>query len=171
MGDNSKAEGYRRLHTALSTAITTESKDCQSESSEVDAFAKTEETNLESIETTVEGGTLIRMRLVRGTAVEDEFVDTRTPAITLNDVAGMDEVKRRLTLAFLAPMKNPDLMKMYAKSTRGGLLLYGPPSILWESSRTASSADLYARSGRPFLISILLRIACADAFIGSAITA
>ena len=127
MGDNSKAEGYRRLHAALSTAITTETKDCESESSEVDAFAKSEETSSESIDTTVKGGTLVRMRLVRGTPGDDEFVDTQTPAITLNDVAGMDEVKRRLNLAFLAPMKNPDLMKMYAKSMRGGLLLYGPP--------------------------------------------
>src|SRR5215471_20616853 len=42
MGDNSKAEGYRRLHAALSTAISTETKACESESSEVDAVAKSE---------------------------------------------------------------------------------------------------------------------------------
>lgn len=46
---------------------------------------------------------------------------------TLDDVGGMQHVKRRLHHAFLAPLKNPELMKMYAKSVRGGLLLYGPP--------------------------------------------
>jgi len=46
---------------------------------------------------------------------------------TLADVAGLEDVKRRLNLAFLAPMKNPEMMKLYGRSLRGGLLLYGPP--------------------------------------------
>jgi SpoVK/Ycf46/Vps4 family AAA+-type ATPase len=49
------------------------------------------------------------------------------PKVTLADVAGMQEVKRRLNLAFLAPMRNPELMKAFGKTTRGGLLMYGPP--------------------------------------------
>jgi SpoVK/Ycf46/Vps4 family AAA+-type ATPase len=39
----------------------------------------------------------------------------------------MVEVKKRLQAAFLAPMNNPELRKLYGKSLRGGLLLYGPP--------------------------------------------
>jgi SpoVK/Ycf46/Vps4 family AAA+-type ATPase len=39
----------------------------------------------------------------------------------------MTEVKRRLELAFLTPMRNPQLQQMYGKSLPGGLLLYGPP--------------------------------------------
>lgn len=49
------------------------------------------------------------------------------PPITLADVGGMEEVKKRLNMAFLAPLKNPEVMKMYGKSLKGGLLLYGPP--------------------------------------------
>jgi len=59
-----------------------------------------------------------------------EILDAFTPEIsdlTLADVAGMDEVKARLEAAVLAPIRNPDLVKLYAKSLRGGLLLYGPP--------------------------------------------
>jgi len=52
---------------------------------------------------------------------------TEVPDLTLADVAGMDEVKARLEAAVLAPIRNPDLVKLYAKSLRGGLLLYGPP--------------------------------------------
>jgi AAA+ superfamily predicted ATPase len=48
-------------------------------------------------------------------------------AMRLADVGGMQEVKERLEAAFLAPMRNPDLRKLYGKSLRGGLLLYGPP--------------------------------------------
>jgi SpoVK/Ycf46/Vps4 family AAA+-type ATPase len=59
-----------------------------------------------------------------------EEADTYSPeraGLTLADVAGMSEVKARLEAAFLAPMRNPDLRKLYHKSLRGGLLLYGPP--------------------------------------------
>jgi SpoVK/Ycf46/Vps4 family AAA+-type ATPase len=52
---------------------------------------------------------------------------TERPEITLADVAGMDQVKRRLNVAFLGPMRNPELRKLYGKSLKGGLLLYGPP--------------------------------------------
>ncbi|MDH5327160.1 MAG: AAA family ATPase [Gammaproteobacteria bacterium] len=49
------------------------------------------------------------------------------PRITLDDVGGMEAVKKRLDMAFLAPLRNPEIMKMYGKSLQGGLLLYGPP--------------------------------------------
>ncbi|MGW2620540.1 ATP-binding protein [Streptomyces sp. NPDC001500] len=47
--------------------------------------------------------------------------------VGLDDVGGMQEVKDRLEAAFLAPLRNPELRKLYGKSLRGGLLLYGPP--------------------------------------------
>ncbi|WP_418956988.1 AAA family ATPase [Streptomyces tritici] len=47
--------------------------------------------------------------------------------VRLADVGGMQDVKERLEAAFLAPMRNPELRKLYGKSLRGGLLLYGPP--------------------------------------------
>ncbi|MFF9910455.1 AAA family ATPase [Streptomyces sp. NPDC013457] len=48
-------------------------------------------------------------------------------SVRLADVGGMQEVKGRLEAAFLAPMRNPELRRLYGKSLRGGLLLYGPP--------------------------------------------
>lgn len=49
------------------------------------------------------------------------------PAMTFADVAGMDDIKRRLDLSFLAPLRRPDLSLALGKSLRGGLLLWGPP--------------------------------------------
>jgi len=57
----------------------------------------------------------------------DEAFDAEHAGLTLADVAGMTEVKKRLEAAFLAPMRNPELRRLYGKSMRGGLLLYGPP--------------------------------------------
>ncbi|MCA0306244.1 MAG: AAA family ATPase [Actinobacteria bacterium] len=53
--------------------------------------------------------------------------DVERPSITLADVGGLEHVKARLEAAFLAPLRNPELQKLYGKSLRGGLLLYGPP--------------------------------------------
>jgi AAA+ superfamily predicted ATPase len=58
---------------------------------------------------------------------EADAYDAEHAGLTLADVAGMTEVKQRLEAAFLAPMRNPDLRRLYGKSLRGGLLLYGPP--------------------------------------------
>ena len=53
--------------------------------------------------------------------------DVERTSLTLKDVGGMSQVKDRLTAAFIAPMQNPELRKLYGKSLRGGMLLYGPP--------------------------------------------
>lgn len=58
---------------------------------------------------------------------ETPAYDVEASSVTFADVGGMTEVKARLDAAFLTPMRNPDLRRMYAKSLRGGLLLYGPP--------------------------------------------
>ena len=53
--------------------------------------------------------------------------EVESAGVRLDDVGGMEEVKGRLEAAFLAPLRNPELLQLYGKSLRGGLLLYGPP--------------------------------------------
>jgi SpoVK/Ycf46/Vps4 family AAA+-type ATPase len=65
--------------------------------------------------------------------------------LTLADVAGMTEVKKRLEAAFLAPMRNPELRRLYGKSLRGGLLLYGPPGCGKTFIARAVAGELGAR--------------------------
>jgi len=57
----------------------------------------------------------------------DHDPDVEQSTIRLSDVGGMADVKRRLDLAFLTPMRNPELKALYGRSLSGGLLLYGPP--------------------------------------------
>jgi SpoVK/Ycf46/Vps4 family AAA+-type ATPase len=57
----------------------------------------------------------------------DRAFDVESATVRLADVGGMTDVKERLELAFLGPLRNPELRKLYGKSLRGGLLLYGPP--------------------------------------------
>lgn len=53
--------------------------------------------------------------------------DVERPGVTLDDVAGLSEVKAHLESAFLAPMRNPEMARMFGKAPRGSLLMYGPP--------------------------------------------
>jgi SpoVK/Ycf46/Vps4 family AAA+-type ATPase len=57
----------------------------------------------------------------------DEVWDVERPPVTLADVGGLEDVKERLEVAFLGPLRNPELRRLYRKDLRGGLLLYGPP--------------------------------------------
>lgn len=47
--------------------------------------------------------------------------------VRLADVGGMADVKRQLDLSLFGPLRNPELVKAFGVSARGGLLLYGPP--------------------------------------------
>jgi AAA+ superfamily predicted ATPase len=62
-----------------------------------------------------------------GRELTESAYDLESSSIRLSDVGGMEQVKQRLEVAFLAPMRNPELSRMYHKSLKGGLLLYGPP--------------------------------------------
>ena len=78
-------------------------------------------------------------------ATAETAYDAERPGLQLSDVAGMAEVKARLEAAFLAPMRNPELRKLYGKSLRGGLLLYGPPGCGKTFIARAVAGELGAR--------------------------
>ena len=99
-GDAARAASYRRLAEALAPA------------------------SAPAPEREEDRGT-VKLRVIEGGAGVD--TDVERPQLRLADVAGMEQVKQRLQIAFLAPMRNPEMRRMYGKSLRGGLLLYGPP--------------------------------------------
>ncbi|MBB5895279.1 ATP-binding protein [Kutzneria kofuensis] len=80
-------------------------------------------------------------------AAEEElgFLDVEEGRITLKDVGGLKAVKERLEAAFLAPMRNPELRRLYGKNMRGGLMLYGPPGCGKTFVARAVAGELGAR--------------------------
>src|SRR5438132_569436 len=87
----------------------------------------------------------VRLFAVRKSAPSGPGEEVERPAIGLEDVAGMADVKRRLRTAFLAPLENPALRRMYGKSLRGGLLLYGPPGCGKTFIARATAGELGAK--------------------------
>jgi len=132
MGDLAKATAYRRILNAISgSAAASERRPVRERDEWADVL---EEASAESL------------------SVGDDIFDSpddigsiEIPDLRLADVAGMDEVKRRLELAFLSPLKNPEMMKLYGKSLRGGLLLYGAPGCGKTFIARAVAGELGAR--------------------------
>ena len=55
-----------------------------------------------------------------------EVGEVEKPSITFADIGGLDELKEKVRLRVLYPLKRPDLYKAFGKKVGGGLLLYGP---------------------------------------------
>ncbi|MEM7430500.1 MAG: AAA family ATPase [Pseudomonadota bacterium] len=103
-GDDSKALAYTRMAKALGAD---------------------EDEDAPSLPTPIGGPP--DLRVVGGKDPLPDDPELEEPTITLDDVAGLADVKERLELAFLGPIRNPELAKSYGKRMRGGLMLYGPP--------------------------------------------
>lgn len=58
---------------------------------------------------------------------EPEIGHLSAASVSLADVGGLADVKKRLHSSFLAPLRNPEMRTAFGKSLRGGLLLWGPP--------------------------------------------
>ncbi|MDR1092647.1 MAG: ATP-binding protein [Clostridiales bacterium] len=56
-----------------------------------------------------------------------EWQTAEIPDIRFDDIAGLDEVKKAITLRMIYPVKYPDKYAAYKKKAGGGVLLYGPP--------------------------------------------
>lgn len=91
----------------------------------------------------------------------EDMWDVEASTLTLADVGGMQAVKDRLNMAFLAPLRNPEIRRLYGKSLKGGLMLYGPPGC----GKTYIARALAGEMGASFVSITLTDIL--DQFIGN----
>lgn len=89
------------------------------------------------------------------TGDNDRIFDIESSTIRLADVGGMGDVKKRLELAFLAPLKNAKMRELYGKSLRGGLLLYGPPGCGKTFLARAVAGEMGAKFATISLVDVL----------------
>lgn len=140
-GDTAREQGYRRLLRALTGAG--ESSSTSAGASQAPTFGPPPVT---AQDTTPDSPT---EPLQAGTQPGDHSDDGETwraerPWVTLADVKGMEQVKHRLNVSFLGPLRNPALRKMYGKSLRGGMLLFGPPGCGKTYIARATAGELSA---------------------------
>jgi len=65
--------------------------------------------------------------------------------VTLDDVAGLKEVKRQLQLRIIAPFTQPEIYQAFGRDAGGGILLYGPPGCGKTYIARATAGELKAR--------------------------
>jgi AAA+ superfamily predicted ATPase len=137
-GQEQRAEGYRRLLQALGDAAGPK-----------DPQASLERTADEAGDTLNAHSGAAEEHRERVPAQGEEpaapWWEAVEPGLTLSAVGGMEEVKRKINLAFLAPLRSPALREAYGKSLRGGLLLYGPPGCGKTFLARAVAGELGAR--------------------------
>lgn len=56
-----------------------------------------------------------------------EWASAEIPDVHFSDIAGLDDVKKAITVRMINPVKYPEKYRLYNKKTGGGVLLYGPP--------------------------------------------
>jgi SpoVK/Ycf46/Vps4 family AAA+-type ATPase len=134
VGEHDRADGYRRLATALEgppPPAAAQPTTPQPVTTDPDQVPDTADELVQ------------RWRDSRPLP-EPEIGEISRPAMTLADVGGMAEVKRRLELSFLGPLRNPELRVRFGKSLRGGLLLWGPPGCGKTYLARALAGELHA---------------------------
>lgn len=57
----------------------------------------------------------------------DKWIVTEVPDVSLDDVAGLDDVKAAIRKRVIYPFEHPEITERYRKKSGGGVLLYGPP--------------------------------------------
>jgi AAA+ superfamily predicted ATPase len=152
-GEVKRAEGYRRLLRALSAedpvAQPAPQKPQENEAAPDEHFwpsdLATGEPEPEAKRIPIANASSDDVELIWNGEDAGAFWEAERPGVTLSDVAGMEDVKRRLNLAFLAPLKNPEMTRMFGKTLRGGLLLYGPPGCGKTYIARATAGELGAK--------------------------
>ncbi len=61
------------------------------------------------------------------TEFQSNFFKNEIPSITLNDVAGLKEVKKAININILTPLNHPDIYFRYKDEVGCRILMYGPP--------------------------------------------
>ena len=72
-----------------------------------------------------------RVQAPSGGGGEDEegkkWAAAEVPDVRFCDIAGLDDVKKAITVRMINPVKYPEKYRLYNKKSGGGVLLFGPP--------------------------------------------
>lgn len=67
------------------------------------------------------------MKLIQFSKDDQTLIESEKPKETFEDVGGLEDVKKKIRMNFILPLKQPEVFAAYGKEAGGSLLLYGPP--------------------------------------------
>lgn len=67
------------------------------------------------------------LKLIQFSKDDQTLIESEKPKETFDDVGGLEDVKKKIKMNFILPLKQPEIFAAYGKSAGGSLLLFGPP--------------------------------------------
>ncbi|WP_223066301.1 ATP-binding protein [Paenibacillus caui] len=67
------------------------------------------------------------LKLIHFNKDNGSLIESEKPKVTFADVGGLEDVKKKIRMNFILPLKQPELFAAYGKEAGGSLLLFGPP--------------------------------------------
>ncbi|MBP3964082.1 ATP-binding protein [Paenibacillus lignilyticus] len=68
-----------------------------------------------------------KLKLIQFNQDDQSIIESDKPKETFEDVGGLEDVKKKIRMNFILPLKQPEIFKAYGKQAGGSLLLFGPP--------------------------------------------
>lgn len=68
-----------------------------------------------------------KLKLIQFNKDDHSLIESEKPHVTFADVGGLEEVKKKIRMNFILPLKQPEVFAAYGKEAGGSLLLFGPP--------------------------------------------
>lgn len=68
-----------------------------------------------------------QLKVIQFDKAKNTLIEKTEPKETFADVGGLEDVKKKIQMNFILPLKKPEFFKAYGKEAGGSLLLYGPP--------------------------------------------
>ncbi|HET7656974.1 MAG TPA: ATP-binding protein [Bacillales bacterium] len=68
-----------------------------------------------------------KLKVVAFDPNKKKLAESTKPKETCADVGGLEEVKEKIRMNFIMPLKHPEIFQAYGREAGGSLLLYGPP--------------------------------------------
>jgi len=80
-----------------------------------------------------------------------EWIPTKKPDVTFDDVAGLENVKEEIRIKLIYPYAHPEKARHYGVGSGGGILLFGPPGTgkTYIAKATANEVDAMFFSIKP----------------------
>lgn len=68
-----------------------------------------------------------KMKVISFDSERNRMVVKEEAAVTFADIGGMEDIKKKVNMDFILPIRSPEFFEAYGRKTGGSLLFYGPP--------------------------------------------
>ncbi|MEK3719348.1 ATP-binding protein [Paenibacillus sp. FSL H8-0034] len=68
-----------------------------------------------------------KLKVISFNKERNHLIEMDQPRITFEQVGGMEQIKKKIRMNFILPLKQPEMFQAFGKTAGGSLLLYGPP--------------------------------------------